>query len=98
MKLNIEKLNSFWIGLSIGVVIPILFSWIFLKRFYPVDLSFFEIISMIFPSVLLGKLFLLSIIPNLLGVFIFYKQDTFKIGIGIMIGAIPYLLVAVFMM
>ncbi len=98
MKLKIEKLNSFWLGLSIGIMIPVLFSWIFLKRFYPVDLSYFEIIKIIFPSVLLGKLLLLSIIPNLLGTFIFYKQNSFKIGIGIIIGGIPYLLLSLFMM
>ncbi len=98
MKLKFDKLNSFWLGLIIGMIIPILFSYFFLKRFYPIDLSCFEIISTIFPSILLGKLLLLSIIPNLLGVFIFYKQNTFKIGIGIMIGAIPFLILAMFMM
>ncbi len=96
MKLKTH--NSFLMGLSIGLVIPVLFSWFFLKRFYPVDLSYFQIIQQNFPSVLLGKLLLLSIIPNLVGVFIFYKQNTFKIGIGILIGAIPYLLLSVIMM
>lgn len=75
-----------------------LFLWIYLSRFYPVDLPLFEILKQLFPSVMLGKLLLLSIMPNLIGVFLFYKQDNFKPGIGMMLGALPYLITAMFMM
>ena len=47
---------------------------------------------------MLGKLLLLSIMPNLVGVFIFYKQDNFKLGIGMITGALPYLVGAMFML
>lgn len=93
-----SRFNRFLYGFIPGLLLPVLFLWIYLNRFYPDDASFFEIIKLLFPSVMLGKLFLLSIMPNLIGVFIFYKQDNFKLGIGMMIGALPYLAMAMFMM
>lgn len=93
-----HRYNRFLYGFIAGILLPVLFLWIYLSRFYPVDASFFEIIRQLFPSVMLGKLFLLSIMPNLVGVFIFYKQDNFKLGIGMMMGALPFLVMAMFMM
>lgn len=93
-----HRYNRFPYGFIPGILLPVLFLWIYLSRFYPVDASFFEIIRQLFPSVMLGKLFLLSIMPNLVGVFIFYKQDNFKLGIGMMMGALPFLVMAMFMM
>ncbi len=93
-----SRFNRFLYGFIPGLLIPIIFLWVYLSRFYPVDASFFEIIRQLFPSVMLGKLFLLSIMPNLVGVFIFYKQDNFKLGIGMMMGALPFLVMAMFMM
>lgn len=92
-----HRYNRFLYGFIPGILLPVLFLWIYLSRFYPVDASFFEIIRQLFPSVMLGKLFLLSIMPNLVGVFIFYKQDNFKLGIGMMMGALPFLVMAMFM-
>ena len=93
-----QRFNRFIFGFIPGILLPVLFLWIYLSRFYPADLSFFEIIKQLFPGVMLAKLLLLSIMPNLIGVFIFYKQDNFKLGIGMMTGALPYLVTAMFMM
>lgn len=70
--------------------------WLYLSRFYPIEASFVDMLRQLFPSVMLGKLLLLSIIPDLVGVFIFYKQDSFQLGIGMMVGALPYLAMAMF--
>jgi hypothetical protein len=77
---------------------PIGFLWIYLNRFYPADLTFIEILKQLYQSAMLGKLLLLSIMLNLVGVFIFYKQDSFRLGIGMMMGAMPYLIGALMMM
>ncbi len=92
------RLNRFLYGFIPGILFPLIFLWIYLSRFYPIDIPILKIIQQLFPSVMLGKLLLLSIMPNLIGVFIFYKQDSFRLGIGVMIGALPYLIAAMFMM
>jgi len=41
---------------------------------------------------------LLSIMPDLLFVFVFYKTDSFKIATGMMVGGMPYLVASIFML
>jgi Ca2+/Na+ antiporter len=41
---------------------------------------------------------LLSVLPDLVVVFLFYKRDTFKIAVGCMVGAVIYIIAASFML
>ena len=84
-------------GLLIGLISPILFLWLYLHFFFPLDLPFLEIIKKLFPGILMGKLLLLSIIPDLFIGFIFYKLEYFKLASGIVLGSIPYLIISIFM-
>ena len=93
-----ERFNKFLFGLIPGLLLPLLFMGVYLNRFYPDQLSFFETIKQLWPGVLMGKLLLLSIMPNLVLVFVFYKSDSFRIATGIMVGAMPYLISCFFML
>ena len=93
-----ERFNHFLYGFVPGLVLPVLFMWIYLNRFYPTDLSFLETLKQLYPGIILGKLLLLSIMPNLLFVFAFYKTDSFKLATGMMIGGMPYLIASIFML
>lgn len=94
-----ERFNKFLYGFIPGLLLPVIFIWIYLSVVYPIEgVSVFEVVKQLFPGVMMGKILLLSIVPNLIGVFIFYKQDSFKLGIGMMVGALPYLSSAMFMM
>lgn len=84
------KLNKFLYGFIPGLIIPIVFMWVYIGEFYPGNFSFIEAIKQIYPSVLLGKLLLLSVMPNLGLVFVFYKSDSFKIASGLLLSAMPY--------
>jgi len=84
-------------GLLIGLISPILFLWLYLHFFFPLDLPFLEIIKKLFPGILMGKLLLLSIVPDLFIGFIFYKLEYFKLASGIVLGSIPYLIISIFM-
>jgi len=93
-----ERFNHFLYGFVPGLVLPVLFMWVYLNRFYPGDMSFLETIKQLYPGIILGKLLLLSIMPNLLFVFVFYKTDSFKIATGMMLGGMPYLVASIFML
>ena len=93
-----ERFNHFLYGFIPGLLLPVLFMWVYLNRFYPADLSFLETLKQLYPGVILGKLLLLSIMPDLLFVFVFYKSDSFKIATGVMIGAMPYFISSIFML
>ena len=92
------RFNHFLYGFVPGLLLPVSFIWVYLNQFYPGDLSFFETLKQLYPGVLMGKLLLLSIMPNLLLVFVFYKTDSFKIASGMMIGGMPYLISSFFML
>ena len=91
-----ERFNKFTYGIIPGLLLPLLFMSVYLNRFYPDHLSFTETIKQIWPGLLMGKLLLLSIMPNLVLVFVFYKSDSFRIATGIMVGAMPYLISSFF--
>ena len=96
--MNLEKANKFIYGLIPGLLLPLLFMWIYLNRFYPQEIGFVEIIKEIFPGVLMGKVLLLSVIPNLLLVYLFYTLDSFKLAVGMIAGAMIYLIPSFFML
>lgn len=93
-----ERFNHFLYGFVPGLILPVLFMWVYLNRFYPADLSFFETIKQLYPGILLGKILLLSIMPNLVIVFIFYKSEGFKIASGMLLGGMPYFIASIFML
>jgi len=93
-----ERFNHFLYGFIPGLILPVLFMWVYLNRFYPADISFFETIKQLYPGILLGKLLLLSIMPNLIIVFIFYKTEGFKIASGMLLGGMPYFIASIFML
>ena len=92
------RFNKFLYGFIPGLLLPVIFMWVYLNRFYPNDLSFFETIKQLYPGALMGKLLLLSIMPNLVFVFIFYKSDSFKIATGMLMGGMPYFIGSIFML
>jgi len=93
-----ERFNHFFYGFVPGLLLPVLFLWVYLNRFYPADITFFDTIKQLYPGVILGKLLLLSIMPNLVLVFIFYKSDSFKIASGMLTGGMPYFVACIFML
>jgi len=92
------RFNHFLYGLVPGLLLPLAFMWVYLNRFYPGDLSFFETLKLLYPGILLGKLLLLSVMPNLVLVFVFYKSDSFKIAAGVLLGGMPYFIGSIFML
>jgi len=93
-----NRFNHFLYGFVPGLILPVLFMWVYLNRFYPNDLSFFDILRELYPGILLGKLLLLSAMPNLVLVFVFYKSDSFKIATGVLMGGMPYFITSIFML
>ena len=86
------------LGILCGLLLPAGFAWLYLYNFYPNDLSFVETIKELWGSPLFGKLLLLAIVPDLVATFIFYKQDSFKIGAGVILGMTPYLIISILML
>jgi len=93
-----KRFNHFFYGFVPGLLLPVLFMWVYLNQFYPGNVSFLETLKQLYPGIILGKLLLLSSMPNLLFVFLFYKTDSFKIATGMLLGGMPYLITSIFLL
>ena len=92
------RFNKFLYGFIPGMLLPFVVMWLYLNRFFPDNLGFVETIKQLYPGFILGKLLLLSVMPNLVFVFIFYKTDSFKLATGIIMGGMPYFIGSIFML
>jgi len=97
-KYGLKRFNHFIYGFIPGIIMPFLFIWIYLSRLYPGYDGILNSLKQLFPGVLFGKLLIISILPNLMFVFLFYKTDSFKIATGLMVSGILYLMVSMFML
>jgi hypothetical protein len=93
-----KKINNFWLGFILGLLLPLGFIWLYLNQFYPQDLPFFEIIKRIYPSRTLGNLLMLSFMPDMVFMFICYKTDSFRIASGFFVGGVSYFIASFFML
>lgn len=93
-----QRFNKFLYGFIPGLILPVIFMWLYMSRFYPSYTSFFETLKQLYPGFVLGKLLMLSAMPNLGFVFVFYKSDSFKLATGVMMGGLPYFIASIFML
>jgi hypothetical protein len=70
-------LDKFWIGLSVAIVLPIIFGIVYFDTAYKGDQPMWNALWLTASSglPLFGKLILLSTFPDLGLVFLFYKAD-----------------------
>lgn len=92
-----ERFKYFLYGFIPGLIIPVLFSWIYINRFLSSEANFWDVIHFLNKMGLLSKTLLLSAMPNLIIVYLFYKLDKFDIAKGLILGAMPYFISSIFL-
>jgi hypothetical protein len=92
-----KRFNKFLYGFIPGLFFPVAFMWVYLNRFYPIDLGFIDTIKQLYVNKMLGNVLLLSVIPNLLFTFVFYKTDSFKLATGILLSGMFYFIASIFL-
>jgi len=93
-----KKLDNFWIALSIGLIMPLFFGWLFIASFYKGDLSIikaFQVMSSS-SSAIISKLILVALVPNLFTVFACYAKQMWKACRGFFVPVLFYLAFAMF--
>jgi hypothetical protein len=92
-----KRFNKFLYGFIPGLLFPVAFMWVYLNRFYPIDLSFWDTIKQLHANKMLGSVLMLSVVPNLLLTFVFYKTDSFKIATGILLSGMLFFIASIFL-
>lgn len=87
-----DRFDRYWIGILLGLILPAAFGLIYVDLmglWYPLQSLQFDAGSV------LNKLVLVSVFPDLALIFLFYTTDTWRLSKGVLIGAMPYLLAAI---
>lgn len=88
------KIDKYWIGIIVGLLLPLLFIYVYLAR-YNLLSSFLTLGSALSFSV--SRLLLLSVFPNMAFVFVFYSLNAWKFSQGLLYGMFPYLIACAIM-
>lgn len=84
-----DRFDRYWIGILIGLVLPAAFSIAYIETmglWYPILTFRFD------AGMVLNKLLLVSVFPDMALIFLFYTTDTWRLAKGVLIGAMPYIL------
>ncbi len=98
LKESIKPYDKFGYGIIPGILVPFILFYYLTKKHFPYVDSFTATVWRMYDNGMLGNLLLMSIIPSMFVVFILYKIEAFRFASGIILGAMPFLISAVFMM
>lgn len=80
----VNKFNKLYVGIISGILLPLLFLFIFFE-FKKNDYGLFEYIGHSFQIKILPKLISLSLIPNLVLFFVFIQRNFLKSARGVLL-------------
>lgn len=87
-----ERLDKYWLGILIGLIAPALFGWAYVDKFHLYEaLRAFQFQA----GPITSKLFIVAVFPDMALLFLFYAMDTWKLAKGVLLGALPYVLAAI---
>ena len=87
-----QRFDKYWIGIVAGLIMPAVFLIVYIHTYnlwYSLQTFQLELGSV------LNKLLQVSVFPDLALVFVFYTTDSYRMAKGLNIGALPYILTAV---
>ena len=95
-KMKISPVLQLFIGILGGLIVPIVFGWIFLTSFYGGEITFEQLHLLLskFPS-LIVNLLIVAVLPNMLAVFILNYFELWNYCRGVFVAIMLYIAVAV---
>lgn len=88
-----SRLDKYWVGIVIGLLLPFLFGWAYVSTFHLWGaLRAFNFGA----GSMLSKMLILSAFPDMALLFLFYEMDVWRLCKGVLIGSFPYMLAAAF--
>ena len=87
-----ERFDKLWIGILIGLLLPAAFGIGYIETMHlwtALETLRYGV------SGVWSKLLLVSVVPNLALVFLFYTTESWRLSKGILIGALPYMIASV---
>ena len=87
-----HRLDKYSVGIVLGLLLPALFCYVYISRFNLWGvLKAFDFSA----NSVLSKMMMLSVFPNMALLFLFYEMDLWRLAKGVLIGAFPYIIAAI---
>ena len=90
------KLDKFWIGLLLGLLLPALFCLAYSHTIGLQHLWQEDMFEMLRP--VLGRMLLLSTFANMAVMFLLYELNVWRLAKGVMVAIIPYMAAAIILL
>jgi len=90
------KLDKFWIGLLLGLLLPALFCLAYAHTIGLQHLWQEDMFEMLRP--VLGRMLLLSTFANMAVMFLLYELNVWRLAKGVMVAIIPYMAAAIILL
>jgi len=94
--MDMKKFDSFLLSIILGLLLPLLFGYIFMKTFYHGDLPMWEVLKSILRTPLFVKLVLMALLPNLFAVFITNAMERWRMCRSFFVTILLYLCLSLF--
>lgn len=85
-----NRLDKYWIGLLVGLLVPAIFGYIYIERmglWYPLQTLGWHRLGSV-----LSKLTIVAIFPDMALLFLFYTTNTWRLAKGVLLGIFPYII------
>ncbi|MDR0831242.1 MAG: hypothetical protein LBN95_14205 [Prevotellaceae bacterium] len=90
-------MKHFLIGFGAGIIVPLLFGWLFMAGFYDGDLTISDALRLMKSTTLLVKLVSVALMPSLCAVFLLNHFEKWNVCRGVMVSIMIYIIVALIM-
>ncbi|MFI3296083.1 MAG: hypothetical protein R3Y59_00450 [bacterium] len=88
-----NSLDKIWIGLALGVIMPVVFGWFFIESSYSGTMSFSGIINFMSSNSMIIKFIFIAILPNMGGVFVLNSLEMWNACKGMFAAIGLYILI-----
>ena len=82
--------NKLWIGLIMGLLLPVISSFVIVKTRFPKEATYGQFLVILFKLYSIGKLISISVLPNLLLFFLIIKMDYIRAARGVVTATAMY--------
>lgn len=85
-----KKFNNFWVGFISGVIIPVIFVYLFIGFRYSGELSPWELIQKLYRVRGLTSLLAIAVLPNLILFYLYLHKEYWTGGKGVIMAVLIY--------
>ncbi len=90
-----QKINNLWLGLLLGLIIPLAFGYFYIHWTFKGILTTEELITVVTDGAMIIKFLFIATLPNMFAVFVLNAFEMWKMCRGVFIAIFLYMIASV---